>query len=66
MDVSGPDDGVALGLTAVSSLMLEVQLQQVELRQPVLLLRPLDDGPVLVRPSPGEDWGVQASGGIAG
>lgn len=63
--VSGPDDGVALGLAAVSSLILEVQVLQVEPGQSVLLLRPLEDGPV-PGCSPGEGGGLETPGGSAG
>ena len=62
---SGPADGVTLGLTAVASLILEVQVLQVERGQSILLLRPLEDT-VLPRPHPGDGGRMETSGGSAG
>lgn len=66
VDVRGPDDGVTLSLTAVSPLILEVQLLQAQLRLCILLLRPLQDGLVLVHLPPEERQLVVASRGSAG
>ena len=67
---SGPEDGVTLSLTAVSSAVLQIQVRQHELGHSVLLLRPLEDRlvpvPALVRPPPGDGGGVETSGGSAG
>lgn len=66
LGVSGPVDGVTIGLTAVSSLILEVQVLQVEQGQSVLLLRPLEDSLVLVCPPPGDGRRIKTSGGSTG
>lgn len=63
---SCPADGVTLSLTAVASLILEVQVLQVERKKSILLLRPLEDAPVLPCPRPGDGGRVEASGGSAG
>lgn len=62
---SGPADGVTLGLTAEASLILEVQVLQVEREQSILLLRPLEDTD-LPRPRPGDGGRVETSVGSAG
>lgn len=63
---SGPEDGVTFGLTAEPSLILEVQVLQVEQGKSVLLLRPLEDCLVLVHPPPGKGGSVETSGGSTG
>lgn len=66
VDLSGPDDRVAPGLTDVASLMPEVKVQQVEVGLAILRLRPLEEGPVPVRPPPAEGRRVEAARGITG
>jgi len=61
LDGGGPEDGVALGLTAVSSLILEVQVPQVKQGQSILVCPPEDD-PVQVC-LPGKGGRVDTSGG---
>lgn len=63
--VSGPEDRVTLGLTTVSSQVLQVQIQQVEEGLSIWLLRPLQDSPVPVLPPPGECRRLRASRGSA-
>lgn len=66
VDVCGPSDRVTLSLTAVSPLILEVQLLQAQLRLRILLLRPLQDRLVPVHLPPEERQRVAASRGPAG
>lgn len=66
LDVSGPDDRVALGLAAVFTPVVEIQVLQVQQRQSILMRGPLEDSLGQVSPPPGEGGSVETARRPAG